>query len=59
VAKREHFPASIQKIPIKAKKPTSITKVTDMIATVKNASLADMGAMACLPLWAPVFYKFT
>jgi len=58
VAEREHFRAGIQKIPIKAKKPISIRKATDMIATVRNASLADMGTMACLRLWDP-FDKFT
>src|SRR5262249_37805401 len=49
----------IQKSPIKAKKPTSIRKVTDMIATVTNASLTDMGAMGMPPLVGPRFNKFT
>ena len=49
----------IQNSPIKAKKPTSIRKVTDMIATVRNASLADMGAMGMPPFVGPRFNKFT
>ena len=40
--------ALLQNIPIKMKKPTSIRKVIDMMATVRNASPADRGVIACL-----------
>jgi hypothetical protein len=36
---------SFQSIPIKMKSPTSVRKVTLMIATVRNTSLAESGLM--------------
>ena len=36
---------SFQSIPIKMKSPTSVRKVTLMIATVRNTSLAERGSM--------------
>ncbi len=36
---------SFQNIPIRMKKPTSIRKAMDMVATVKNTSPAERGLM--------------
>ena len=44
---------SFQSIPIKMKSPTSVRKVTLMIATVRNTSLADRGFMNASHLAKP------
>jgi hypothetical protein len=44
---------SFQSIPIKMKSPTSVRKVTLMIATVRNTSLADTGFMNASHLAKP------
>jgi hypothetical protein len=44
---------SFQSIPIKMKTPTSVRKVTLMIATVRNTSLAERGFMNASHLAKP------
>jgi hypothetical protein len=44
---------SFQSIPIKMKSPTSVRKVTLMIATVRNTSLAERGFMNASHLAKP------
>ena len=44
---------SFQNIPIKMKNPTSVRKVTLMIATVRNTSLAERGCMNATHLAKP------
>jgi hypothetical protein len=44
---------SFQNIPIKMKSPTSVRKVTPMIATVRNTSLAERKVMNASHLEAP------
>ena len=44
---------SFQNIPIKMKIPTSVRKVTLMIATVRNTSLAERGSMNASHLAKP------
>jgi hypothetical protein len=44
---------SFQNIPIKMKSPTSVRKVTLMIATVRNTSLAGRGFMNASHLAKP------
>ena len=45
--------APFQSIPIKMKSPTSVRKVTLMIATVRNTSLAERGFMNASHLAKP------
>ena len=45
---------SFQSIPIKMKSPTSVRKVTLMIATVRNTSLAERGSMNASHLAKPL-----
>jgi hypothetical protein len=44
---------SFQSIPIKMKSPTSVRKVTLMIATVRNTSLGERGFMNASHLAKP------
>ena len=48
-----HIACSFQSIPIKMKSPTSVRKVTLMIAIVRNTSLAERGFMNASHLAKP------
>ncbi len=51
-------PRSFQNIPIKMKKPISIRKVVDMMATVRNTSPVESGVIARLIASQPPLGKF-
>jgi hypothetical protein len=48
-----HIARAFQNIPIKMKRPTSVRKVTLMIATVRNTSLGERGLMNASHLAKP------